>query len=741
MKRRSIGLFALGLMAVLICTAAAPAASIMLNFNPGQAGNQGFGGELGNDFTVNVPVEVTHVGVFDDLSNGIAGSLTAQIWTRSGNTGTLVPGTTMTFTNADPGTLDSAVRLKTLPTPVILQPGTYTVASNSHSATDMNLNSNVGGFGFTKDDGGGLITIPAGPGVQAKRWGLNPNSFPNNADGDWLMGSGTFAFEPTFDFMPAYAVSAGTVGNQNFGGSLGMDFDTNGPVEITHLGVFDSASDGINGTITARLYARHPSDNTGAELATLSFTGGGDVLIGGNRYRELATPLLLPGGFQGTIVGEGYNAAELVGNAGAPTPWQTHDGNGTLSFVGTSRWGATAGQFPATPDGGPANRYAAGTFVFAPAEVSTATVTKLNVANGSFEEPAHAAPGGWTNSVPGWTTNNSGNFNPPAGIFTDPIPDGNQVGFVNVGGTMVSDPLPGPGLEADTLYVLDVAWGHRVGSSTPAHSMNLVAGSQPLGWLNDTNMRKGPPVGPGQFEANRLYATTNHNAALGSPLSINLTGGGTGQAVYDDVQVTKISGAAVLVNNPSFEMDDIASATNPTVWKMGAIGWVPGGTANAGIFEDASQITPADGSQSAFVERGASLTQTLTGVTLQPDYHYVLLAEVADRTSTPFAGYQVELLAGGEVLAADLDTLDVIENQAFFYVTSAVEFTTGGSHPLLGEDLGIRLSTPPGTTYGQAYFDNVRLFAFQAVPEPSTFVLGLLAIAAMAGYRLRRKQG
>jgi hypothetical protein len=71
-------------------------------------------------------------------------------------------------------------------------------------------------------------------------------------------------------------------------------------------------------------------------------------------------------GFRGSIVAWGYNAEEQMYNTfGTPNPdLKTFEG-GSIVFVGRSRYG-TSGQFPTTVDGGPVNRFAAGTFAFEP---------------------------------------------------------------------------------------------------------------------------------------------------------------------------------------------------------------------------------------------------------------------------------------------------------------------------------------------------------------------------------------
>ncbi|MEX2213216.1 MAG: PEP-CTERM sorting domain-containing protein [Phycisphaeraceae bacterium] len=185
----------------------------------------------------------------------------------------------------------------------------------------------------------------------------------------------------------SYEVPTGTVGSQNFGGSLGMDFNVAFTTTITELGVFDSGSNGLSSTITAYIYDR---TNTAAPLATLTFSPGDPgTLVGGTRFKTLGAPLVLPKNFQGTIVADGFNGVDLNGNLAVP-PWTVNTGNGVLGFVGSSRFG-TAGLFPATADGGPVNRYAAGSFVFAGAP----DITSGNIPLGGITAAATGSQGGF----------------------------------------------------------------------------------------------------------------------------------------------------------------------------------------------------------------------------------------------------------------------------------------------------------------------------------------------------------
>lgn len=160
----------------------------------------------------------------------------------------------------------------------------------------------------------------------------------------------------------AYDVEAATVGNQNFTGALGMDFDVGAaPIFIYELGVFDDNQDGLMLPLVARIYNR---DNAGAAIVKIDFAAGATgTLRKGSRFLSLPCPLALPAGFHGTIEADGYGNTERNGN-GSPTR-ATQDGGGAITFLGGGRFGGDPLTFPPIVDGGPANPYAAGTFTFA----------------------------------------------------------------------------------------------------------------------------------------------------------------------------------------------------------------------------------------------------------------------------------------------------------------------------------------------------------------------------------------
>ncbi|MGQ4650013.1 hypothetical protein [Lyngbya aestuarii] len=110
----------------------------------------------------------------------------------------------------------------------------------------------------------------------------------------------------------------------------------------------------------------------------------------------------------------------------------------------------------------------------------------------------------------------------------------------------------------------------------------------------------------------------------------------------------------------------------------------------------------------------AGLSQTLDTL-LAPNTQYTLEVEVGNAAGsfegldlTGFPGYRVELLAGGQVLSTDNNTLCIADGT---FGTSTVTYNSTANDPLLGEALEIRLINllqGPGL---EVDFDNVRLMA------------------------------
>ena len=160
----------------------------------------------------------------------------------------------------------------------------------------------------------------------------------------------------------AYNNASGLNGNQNFSGSLGMDFTVNVPLTIYDFGVFDDGQTTMAAPITVGIYDVSTGQLVGQ---TLTISGTAGTQSGSSRFETLTAPLVLNSGTY-SIVASGYGASMENYNQGSGTQnslLTTNSDSGAISFVGTSRFGS-AGAFPTSIDAGPANQYAAGTFEF-----------------------------------------------------------------------------------------------------------------------------------------------------------------------------------------------------------------------------------------------------------------------------------------------------------------------------------------------------------------------------------------
>lgn len=164
-----------------------------------------------------------------------------------------------------------------------------------------------------------------------------------------------------------------------------------------------------------------------------------------------------------------------------------------------------------------------------------------------------------------------------------------------------------------------------------------------------------------------------------------------------------VAAVDVPIANPGFEADRLSPGgirTTITGWRTS-----PGG--GDGIFRPTASDYPGgipEGRNVAYVNLpGNIVRQTLT-TPLRADTTYALSVSVGWNENDRFAGYIVQLRAGGTILAEDRSSLRPAQGT---WVRTTVRYTSGASDPELGAPLEIRLLSP-GV---QANYDDVRLTA------------------------------
>lgn len=331
---------------------------------PGLSGNQTWGGTLGLDFRVNSAVQVTSLGAFDHGGDGITGHVFTTIFNSTGS----AVGPVVDFSGAANPLGDAYIRQAV--TPFTLNPGTYQLASWGYGSDDPNFNTYGANPGpVTFDTLGGSLTglgshysSPGDAGSLATLWD----------NGVTRYGAGTFdaialGVAPPPITGPegpgvydAPQVNGPLVGNQGWGGTLGLDFNVLAPIRVTALGAFDSNADGIAGLLRTAIFR---SDGA---LATpiASFQNIGNLTGHSYLFQSLAAPVILtPGSYQ--LASWGYGGMDPNFNTyGAnPGPVTFNTLGGRLAAVG-SRYGMPddAGQIALLGDNG-ATRYGAGSFI------------------------------------------------------------------------------------------------------------------------------------------------------------------------------------------------------------------------------------------------------------------------------------------------------------------------------------------------------------------------------------------
>ncbi len=202
---------------------------------------------------------------------------------------------------------------------------------------------------------------------------------------------------------------------------------------------------------------------------------------------------------------------------------------------------------------------------------------------------------------------------------------------------------------------------------------------------------------------------------------------GTGSAFADFISI----------NNPSFEIHDPFTKTmGSREWIDSMVGWDLAAAAGTVKFEDGYYpLGIPDGVNVAF-NNGGTIYQLLSA-TLSPNTTYELTTYVGYRPNPNIPldacpGYRIELLAGGNVIASDDNSL----YPAGLFLQSNVTYTASSLDPYLGLPLQINLIS----NGIQTNFDNVSLQA-DAVPIPSAAWLLGSGLIGLVGIRWKFRKG
>ena len=116
---------------------------------------------------------------------------------------------------------------------------------------------------------------------------------------------------------------------------------------------------------------------------------------------------------------------------------------------------------------------------------------------------------------------------------------------------------------------------------------------------------------------------------------------------------------------------------------------------------------------------------------MESSFIYTLTVDVGNSATIAFGGYNIQLLAGGNIIAEDNNSLTPLSGE---FVTSSLSYTSLIGDVLLGQGLEVRLSR--FGSVGETNFDNVTLeqTTVSAVPAPTAVWLlgsGLIGLIGM----------
>ncbi len=176
------------------------------------------------------------------------------------------------------------------------------------------------------------------------------------------------AATPALAASLVYDTAPTTPGNQNWGGTLGLDFNVNTAVTVTALGSFDSGKDGITSNIFVGIF-----DLSTGLLVAPAVNLNRTANCGGTAYVSVAiAPIVLAAGsYQLASWGYDQGADINYNNSGPGGPIVFDSLSGALTAVGTRYSNGNAPGVLATNSAIGTTRYGAGTFAAVVPEPAT----------------------------------------------------------------------------------------------------------------------------------------------------------------------------------------------------------------------------------------------------------------------------------------------------------------------------------------------------------------------------------
>ena len=160
-----------------------------------------------------------------------------------------------------------------------------------------------------------------------------------------------------------------TAPNQFYGNSLGLDFNVNKDIYVGALGAyFGNTISNLAGVspnelgVDVGIYQFDSNASTWSLVSPLvHFTPSVyDSTVKGDAFINIPTLHLSVGNY--SVVA--FNDTNYNSNGSPNGTSTTNDDGGAITFVGGGRYGVDTVNFPTIPDGGPTNRYDAGTFQY-----------------------------------------------------------------------------------------------------------------------------------------------------------------------------------------------------------------------------------------------------------------------------------------------------------------------------------------------------------------------------------------